>query len=57
MVRDHDGRIVMKSDAQHLGVGFFLEPSTGVPCLMLGMNAFKKAQNGSELQGYGHRGS
>lgn len=42
MVQDEEGRLVMKSDAQHLSVGFFLEKTAATPCLMLGLNAFRK---------------
>jgi len=42
LIPDGRGGLAMKSDAQHLSVGFFREKAVGAPCLMLGLNAFRK---------------
>ena len=49
LIPDGRGGLAMKSDAQHLSVGFFREKAAGTPCLMLGLNAFRK-----EWQGVGN---
>jgi hypothetical protein len=43
-VKNNDGHIVPKNDMQFLTTGFFREPRSGSPCLMIGSSAFKKIQ-------------
>ena len=40
--RDDTERMVRQTQARHLPVGFFYEPEAGTPCVMLGLNAFKR---------------
>jgi len=42
MAQTGTGQWVMKTDARHLSVGWLREPSTHTPCLMLGLNTFRK---------------
>jgi CubicO group peptidase (beta-lactamase class C family) len=42
ITQDENGRVTLKSDSQHLCVGFFVDAGTGTPCIMLGLNAFRK---------------
>lgn len=42
MRQDGRGNLRLASDAQHYSLGFFFDPDTQTPCLMLGMNAYRK---------------
>jgi len=42
VLRDDSGRLVVQSDLSHLSVGFFHDPKSGGPCMLVGLNAFKK---------------
>jgi CubicO group peptidase (beta-lactamase class C family) len=39
---DETGRLRVQCPLRHLSVGFFREESTGVPAILVGLNAFKK---------------
>lgn len=43
MAQDQAGRLAPQSDIGHLSVGFFREPTAGCPCVMLGLNAYRKS--------------
>ena len=40
--REDTGRLVRQTQTRHLPVSFFHEPEVGTPCVMLGLNAFKR---------------
>lgn len=40
--RDPQGTLVVQSSAQHLSVGLFHDAASGAPCMMVGLNAFRK---------------
>lgn len=41
--RNPQGVIAVHSNASHLSAGLFRDPTTGAPCFMIGLNAFRKA--------------
>jgi hypothetical protein len=42
MRRDERGEFVVGEEAGHLSLGFFRDTMSGEPCLMVGLNAFKR---------------
>jgi CubicO group peptidase (beta-lactamase class C family) len=42
VVRDSEGNVIVKSDMPYVSLGLFRDHGSGVPCLMLGMNAFRR---------------
>jgi CubicO group peptidase (beta-lactamase class C family) len=41
-IHDENGHVVPKADLQFLSMGFFREPETATPCLMIGGNTYRK---------------